>query len=446
MADGEDAASEIPGAALAPPEARTRVIAELAAAARSTHFAPLRGRYEAAPVIRLPEALLVYRVENGRLIAEIAEHARSQGLDLADLRARQEAPEVQRLLHRVLAEKAAAPEGPILQELAEQAQQIEPLLIAADGVVINGNRRLAAMRTLLARDPERYAGFAVVSAAVLPADVTAAEIEAAEAALQMAPETELAYGWINRRLKLRRQRHDLGLSDAEILRAYRLADAGRIDAELEELALAEDYLERFPRAPGRYSLVGDAEPLFTGLNIQLRRLPPQLAELWKLAGMAMIFGREAIEGPFDRQFPFADPIPGQMSLLAMHRLAEELGLAAAAEGETPALDRAVREQLLPILSDPARARRLAAELHALMDRLRAELQDLTSPARALQLLQKLRDTLARLDPERMTPAQRRQMQSEVAAIQAKAAVLFAEEPAAARRPRGLARLLGGGGR
>ena len=205
MADGQALTQPIP--ALAPPPAaeRTRLIGELAAAARASHFAPLRGRYEATPVISAPEALLLYRVENGRLIAELEEHALRQGLSLADLRARQESLEVQRLLHGFLAAKAASAEGPILQELAEVGQQIEPLLITADGVLINGNRRLAAMRELLRRDPERYAAFSAVSAAVLPADVTAAEIEGAEAALQMAPETKLAYGWINRRLKLRRQ-------------------------------------------------------------------------------------------------------------------------------------------------------------------------------------------------------------------------------------------------
>jgi len=445
MADGQDIAAEIPAAAPPARGERSRLIGELAGAARASHFAPLRGRYEAAPVIELPEALLVYRVENGRLIAEIEEHARRHGLDLDHLRAAQETLEVQRLLHRLLAEKAASPEGPILQELAEQGQQIEPLLISADGVLINGNRRLAAMRTLLARDPERYAGFAAVSAAVLPADVTPAEVEAAEAALQMAPETKLAYGWINRRLKLRRQRQELGIPDAEILRAYRLADAGRIDEELGQLALAEDYLQRFAQSPRAYSLIADAEALFVGLFGQLRRMAPSLAELWKPAGMAMIAGRAAIHGPFDRQFPFADPIPGLMPMLAAHRLAEEHGLAApAGEDDSLALDKPAREQLVLILSDSGRAEQLAVELHDLMERVRAELQDLSSPARAVQLLQKLRDTLARMDSERLTPGQRRQMQSEVAAIVAKSAVLFGEDPTPSGDRGGmLARLLGG---
>lgn len=447
MADGADADRQIPSAEPPPRSERLELIGELAAAARATHFAPLRGGYEPTPVVELPEALLVYRVENGRLIAELEEHARAQGLDLAGLRATQETLEVQRLLHRFLAAKAAAADGPILQELAEAGQQIEPLLISADGVLINGNRRMAAMRELLRRDPQRYAGFAAVSAAVLPVDVTPAEIEAAEAALQMAPETKLAYGWINRRLKLRRQRQELGLTDAEIQRAYRLKDVARIAAELGELDLAEDYLARFAKAPGRYSLIADAEPLFVGLHGQLQRMAPSVAELWKLAGMAMIHGRSAIQGPFDRQFPFADPIPGQLPLLALRRLAEEEGiLAPADDDEAETLTRPVREQLALILADAGRSEHLATELYALMERVRAELQDLSSPARALQLLQKLRDTLARMDPDRLSPGQRRMMQSELAAIYAKLAVLLGDDlPAPAQKlgPMGIARLFGG---
>ncbi len=449
MAYGEDQSPAIPAAAPPPREERLRLIGELAQAAKATHFAPLRGRYEAAPVVELPEALLVYRVENGRLIAELEEHARAQGVDLADLRANQETLDVQRLLHGFLAEKAAAEEGPILQEMAEAGQQVEPLLITADGVLINGNRRLAAMRTLLARDPDRYAGFSAIAAAVLPADVTSAEIEASEAALQMAPETKLAYGWVNRRLKLRRQRQDLGLSDAEIARAYRLKDASQIDAELGELTLAEAYLDLFAKAPGRYSLVADAELLFVGLYAQLHRMAPSVAELWTLAGMAMIHGRGSLQGPFDRQFPFADPVPGRLPLVALRRLAEEQGIVAAVRGDAEeeeegklALGKGARDQLASILADPARSGALAFELNALMERIRGELQDLSSPTRAVQLLQKLRETLARMDPERLTPVQRRQIKGEIAAIRARAEVLLEEPEDGGKSKRGLRRLLG----
>jgi hypothetical protein len=50
-----------------------------------------------------------------------------------------------------------------MTELEREARQVEPLLVTAEGLVVNGNRRLAAMRALQLRDPVRYAGFAEVS-------------------------------------------------------------------------------------------------------------------------------------------------------------------------------------------------------------------------------------------------------------------------------------------
>ena len=447
MAGGEIMSEPIPKTAPPSREARTRLIGELAAAAKATRFAPLRGRFQEIPVIEAPDAMLLYRVENGRLIAELEEYAGQHGVDLTDLRARQETVEVQRLLHRLLADKAASPAGPILQELAEVGVQTEPLLITGDGVLINGNRRLAAMRELLRRDPQRYAGFAVASAAVMPADVTTAEMETTEAALQMAPETKLAYGWINRRLKLRRQREDLGLSDETIARAYRLPDPKRIDAELGELALAESYLEHFVRAPGHYSDIADAELLFAGLYAQLQSLSPRLAEPWRQAGLAMIHGRSAVEGPMDRHFPFADPAPGQMPTLALRQFAEERRLVSG--GEDSPLDADALQALARMFADPEASGALAPELYGLMERIRAEFQNLSSPTRAIQLLEKLRDTLFRLDPDKLTPAQRRQIKSEVAAIQAQTAVLLDENgaPTAIPKPPGsFARLFRGEGR
>ncbi len=198
---------------------------------------------------------------------------------------------MQQLLHRFLLDKARDPGGPVLQELERQGLQTEPLLITADGLLINGNRRLAAMRQLLAQDPARFASFAEITAAVLPADAGSVDLDAIEAALQMAPETKLAYGWINRRLKLRRQRDDLKLPLQTILDAYRMPGPIQLDREIEELALAEDYLADYCDAPGLYSLVGQAEALFVGLRERLAALPDELRPLWRLAGFAMINGR-----------------------------------------------------------------------------------------------------------------------------------------------------------
>lgn len=440
---GPDVAAR-PNAQIAPPPGRgerLRRLGDLTAAAIATQYVPYQGGYRSAPVIEAPQELLLYRVENGRLIADLEEYALDQGRRLADLSAEQESQEVQQLLHGFLLAKARDPRGPIFQELQRQAQQVEPLLITADGVLVNGNRRLAAMRELLSQDGDRYARFATIAVAVLPEGAGVADMEAVEAALQMAPETKLAYGWLNRRLKLRRQRDELGLDAAAIKAAYRLEDVSQLERELVELALAEDYLAAFAGRPGRYSLIADAEALFSGLAQQLAGLSEGLRPFWRLAGFAMIHGRAAVQGPLERHFPFARPVPDHLPALAIQGLAEERGLSAQDDPQ------ALQARLRALVADPGQSAELAPELFALMERLRVEYQSQTTPERALTLLSKLRYTLARLEPERLSDAQRRQVRSEAAAIQAQMGVLLGDPapvaPPAAGLAERVARLIGG---
>ena len=148
----------------------------------------------------------------------------------------------------------------------------------------------------------------------------------------------------------------------------------------------------------------------------------------------------------DRHFPFAAPVPGHMPALALHRFAEEHGIIPSGGDGSAPLDAEARRALETRFADPALSASLAPELYVLMERLRAEFQDRSSPVRALQLLEKLRDTLSHLDPEKLTPAQRRQVKGELAAIQAQAAVLLGDaDLAPAARGGALSRLLGGKG-
>jgi hypothetical protein len=415
------------GAPLSAQDRRKR-IARLTGEQPAGHFVPWRGRYVKAPVITVRHDVLVYRVENGRLITQLREHAREHGEDLADVYARQDTAQVQQLLHQLLVAEAGDPRGPILHELERQQLQTEPLLITAEGVVVNGNRRLAAMRELLHCNPERYAGFAEVSAAMLPAEAIAADLEFVEAALQMAPETKLAYGWIGRRLKMRRQRDELKLPLETMCESYRVEDAADIDREIQELALAEDYLDEYRGEPGHYSLIDDAEALFVGLRQRLSLLPEALRRLWRLAGFAMIDGRAKVQGPMDRQFPFAAPAPEHLPASTLRALAEDHDLLAPSKpgGEPGALSPQAEEKLAAVLGDASRSGELAPELYRLMERLRAEHQDQRLPKRVIRQLEKVRESLSRLEPDRFSGREGRQLRSELAAIQAQAAYLLGE--------------------
>lgn len=427
----ESAAARVPAA----PEAavRQREIAARLVGQAPAHFVPYRGGYLEVPVALVPDSFLLYRADNGRLIAELSEHLRDRGLDWESWRRGQEGRETQQQLHGFLLAKARDLQGPIFQELEQQGQQTEPLLITAEGLVVNGNRRLAAMRELRHRDPRRYAGFAELRVAVLPAETEPAEIEFVEAALQMAPETKLAYGWINRRLKLRRQRDELRLPVEQICAAYRLEGPAQLERELAELALAEDYLESFREEPGHYALVADAETLFVGLREQLAALPRGLRERWRLGGFTLIDGRAAVRGPLDRHFPFAAPLPEQLPSRLLWRFAQERALVGGEEGadedEDRPLDSALARDLDLILGDRQHSERNAKALFELSEALRIEHAERRAPARILRRIRTVSDMMGRLDPEALSSRQRRQLRADVAALQAQATYLLSDEGA-----------------
>ncbi len=317
-----------PDLAIMPADERAAAIAKAVHRSKKRANVPFRGKYVPVPVVSVPVALPVYRADNGRLAALEANHISQHQLDADHFLDNQETPEVQAVLHGFLSVLSERPDGPIKDALARAAQQIEPLLVTSNGVVVNGNRRLAAMRDLLAKDAKAYAVFKTCDVAVLPGDASRTDIEFIEAALQLAPETKLAYGWIDRRLKLRHQRDNLGLPSEDIVKHYHLQSAGQIDTELGELELAEDYLREFLKRPHDYGLVDWAEEPFTQLHKRLGRdRNPQHAAAVKLVGFCLIKAAADDESlrPI-KLFPFVDQQPGYLHNMLLHRLGGELGL------------------------------------------------------------------------------------------------------------------------
>lgn len=79
-------------------------------------------------------------------------------------------------------------------DLRERRQQ-EPAVITAEGILINGNRRTAALRSLFHNDhvlESRY-----VRCLLLPEDSTATELVDLEAELQIAKDFKEEYSWVN---------------------------------------------------------------------------------------------------------------------------------------------------------------------------------------------------------------------------------------------------------
>lgn len=82
-------------------------------------------------------------------------------------------------------------------DLKERGQQ-DPAIITAEGVLINGNRRSAALRSLYVDDKHLKAQY--VKCLILPQDATSAELLDLEAELQVARDFKKEYSWINEAL------------------------------------------------------------------------------------------------------------------------------------------------------------------------------------------------------------------------------------------------------
>ena len=132
---------------------------------KRTHSIYFSGENHNIPVFKVDINFPLFRMENGRTKRKQIEFSyknpeRAQDLDDPS------SSVAQAIQQEILQEMGAEAD---LLELLKQGQH-EPLLLRHDGYVVNGNRRLAAMR-LLHSDPDKYkvkADFSFVDVARLP--------------------------------------------------------------------------------------------------------------------------------------------------------------------------------------------------------------------------------------------------------------------------------------
>ncbi|APA96680.1 hypothetical protein [Nocardia seriolae] len=105
-------------------------------------------------------------------------------------------PDAQKAQYEILCSQDGFPA--LKDDLRSRGQQ-EPAIITADGILINGNRRSAAMRSLF---EDNHLKSKYVKCLVLPADTTADELEDLEAELQVARDFKEGYSWINEALMI----------------------------------------------------------------------------------------------------------------------------------------------------------------------------------------------------------------------------------------------------
>ncbi|WP_333739213.1 hypothetical protein [Streptomyces sp. IBSBF 2806] len=142
------------------------------------------------PLVELPVDWVRFSTQNHRTKAEQQREAQQRGQkDLFTSDPLGSAAQEAQFL--ILARQSKFDE--LKDDLLARGQK-EPAIVTADGVLINGNRRTAALRALTR---EKHPDFAYVRCLVLPSDATPEEILILEAELQVARDFREDYSWIN---------------------------------------------------------------------------------------------------------------------------------------------------------------------------------------------------------------------------------------------------------
>ena len=278
------------------------------------------------PVVRLDIGIPIYRMANFRTRTAQIKHVHDRELASDFFSAGQENESAQRAQHVILAAFAARGRSssvtPIMDQLQSEEQR-EPLLITSDGVVVNGNRRLAAMRELFTRNPVQFSHFAYVDCAVLPAIITPGEMVEIEVRLQMRPETKLPYGWIEESIAIRemlnRGLHRDYVADLIKKKPREIQTAERALTEVDI------YLKEWLRDAENYQEVEDAEQFFNDLAKALIGVEGEMLEAKRRIAWTLLSNSDRLPGRiYDYQFSFERKTDEVVAAM-IERLAIDLG-------------------------------------------------------------------------------------------------------------------------
>lgn len=294
-----------------------------------------RGGTYSPKVISLEINVPIYRMENCRTFSsqqsEIAVHGYSQDYFSKG----GEKSSVQQAQHRILAKLANRGTSsviPIVEVLKKDGQR-EPILITSTGVVVNGNRRLAAMRELFrANDGSVDNRFSHVRCAVLPVDTTLDEIDDIEADLQARPQTKLEYDWIGDAQLIRRQ-VSKGRTTKEVADRLRRSKV-EVENTLQALDEADLYLSQWAGKPGQYDLISaDGEQIFTDIPKRIAKKSNTLQNGSRAIAWTLFDNRKLITGRiYSLNAAFGKLAPQVLEMLAEEvEISDDLGSSDEAE-------------------------------------------------------------------------------------------------------------------
>lgn len=209
-------------------------------------------------VYNVPLNMPKYRLANGRTQAAQEEYlANHPELQPDFFRRDLELDQAQKIQHELLT-KMVSEKG--LLEHFKTNEQEYPLVLTDFGFIVNGNRRLCAMRILFEKNQNTFSRFENTKVVFLPT-CTEKDIDELEAYEQIREDIKADYTWITWACMLRKKREVY--SDEDLARLYDTKKP-EIQQSVNLLELADIYLNNRNK-PHQYHLVEKAEFAFKKL-------------------------------------------------------------------------------------------------------------------------------------------------------------------------------------
>lgn len=284
-----------------------------------------RGDKYIPKVISVPIKLPVYRMGNCRTFSAQQSEIAQQGYESNFFEMGQELANAQQAQHEILVKlsKRGTPSVTPIYGLLEKEGQRKEILITSSGVVVNGNRRLSALRELyeLNTGPEKEK-YGHVRCAVLPPDTTSDEIDDIEADLQARPQSKLEYDWIGDAQLIRRQVSKDGRTTKQVADRLRRSKTD-IENVLQALDEADLYLSDWVEQPGRYELVAaEGQQIFGDIPKNIAKKDPELQNASRAIAWSLFENRDRISG---RVYSM-NPAFGKLAPKVLELLGEQLDL------------------------------------------------------------------------------------------------------------------------
>jgi len=382
-----------------------------------TYDVPFRGKNIPLRKIQVETEFPLYRIQSGR-----TRRAQSRYLDEhpdlpADFFSDPEDPQVQKAQHELLLRLIGEME---LDKDLEEKGQRSPLILTFDGAVVDGNRRLAALR----EETSEY-----VDAVVLPEDAQNHEIYETELELQMQRETKARYNWIDQALHLEYGITQLHEKVETLANRMRLS-VEEVQEELSKLKLVRLYLDWLGQ-PNKYHKVpsdsaGSLEQAFEDIEQRLSSAPMKrkaeaerrmirnacFAAIHRQAGYQDIRNlirhlsqdsRKVLTRVKEREPALGAPMSrDESSAPAAPPLSDSSDPLIAIMGEVSPVKDASVDELLAIVTDPAKKEKAGTILLEVVEELEAEAKDAKQAQVPLRLVQRAVSDLKKIDLDKDT--------------------------------------------